>query len=198
LGLPPATIEWDGQTITPVAFSGNILKIQPDNYAQVTSFKHVPLYQHTELVLPDNWQHYRHFLNVPLPKFENLMQHALKQGYSMVIDMDLSEKGYGRQNPCAILIPEFMSADSLTETVRTALFENETTSDDHLQHLVGFAPADTTNKAVWYLIKDSLDWSYESNSGGYVYMREDYLKMKVLSFMVHREFLENEIIPKRH
>ncbi|MCK5739836.1 hypothetical protein KAH55_11665 [bacterium] len=198
LGRPPANISWENQSMTPVEFAGNILKIQPDQYAQVTSFTHLPWYRHAELVLPDNWQHYRHFLNVPLAEFQNLVHHALQQGYSMVIDMDLSESGYGRKEPCAVLVPEFLAADSLTETVRTAFFEQKTTSDDHLQHLVGYAPADSVNNFVWYLIKDSLDWSFKSYSGGYVYMREDYLKMKVLSFMVHREFLENEMIPKRH
>lgn len=189
LGTPPKKIEVAGREMTSLAFALDYLKLDLSNYIQLTSFLSIPFYEFGKLELADNWLGYERYLNVPLDVFVELLNLALKQNYSAVIDMDLSEDGYDKTRSCAKLVPRWLSADSVNQSKREIWFKLEVTTDDHLQHVVGFLPGPQT----WYLIKDSLPSSNHSASNGYIYMREDYLRMKVLSFMVHREAIQQEL-----
>lgn len=193
LGTPPSTIIVDGREITPLEFVQNVLKLNLTDYIQLTSFLSMPFYNFGELNLPDNWLHYDQYFNVPLDVFVGLIRHSLKNGFSLTIDMDLTEKGYQSDRSVATLAPKWLSPDSLTQEVREKLFVKKVTSDDHLQHLVGFASGATDAEMDWYYIKDTLRSSHRSPTKGYIYMREDYLKMKVLSYMVNKAALKGFI-----
>lgn len=193
LGTPPGTIEIEQRTLTPNQFVTECLKFNLDNYTQVTSFLYLPFFQKGELRLPDNWQHYQDYFNVPLPVFTDLIQAAIKNGYSVAIDMDLTEKGYDRERSIAMLTPYWLATDSVTQGTRERFYQQGKTTDDHLQHIIGWAPADSTHSWQWFLVKDSLPSSCNSASEGYIYMREDYLKLKVLSFLVHRDVLKLQL-----
>jgi bleomycin hydrolase len=193
LGTPPTTIEVEQQTFTPQQFVTECLKFNLNEYTQVTSFLYLPFFQNGELRLPDNWQHYQDYFNVPLPVFSDLIQSEMKNGYSFAIYMDLTEKGYDRERSIALLTPYWLASDSVTQETREFFYENGKTTDDHLQHIIGWAPADSTQSYQWFLVKDSLPSSCNSASEGYIYMREDYLKLKVLSFLVHRDILKLQL-----
>lgn len=195
LGTPPDKIEINGNQLTPLQFANEFLAIPFDDYFQITSFSSYPFYDFTELQIPDNWQHHRMYFNVPLDVFVDLLQFSQLNGYSVVIDMDISEQGYHRTESYAVLTDP---PDSINQNIREKLFQNKKTTDDHLQHLVGFNPAADSSQQTWYLIKDSLPWSFKSPSNGYVYMREDYLKLKVLSFMVHKNAVSERLFTKYH
>jgi bleomycin hydrolase len=38
----------------------------------------------------------------------------------------------------------------------------------------------------WYLIKDSGSGSRNSGEQGYLFFRDDYIKLKIMDFMVHK------------
>lgn len=187
LGIPPGMIEIDGETMSPTDFARNYLKLDLTQYVQVTSFQTFAFYELGKLDLPDNWLGYDRYLNVPLPVFVDLLSTALKQKFSAGIDMDLSEKGYDKIRSCATTA-NWLPGTSPNQARREAAFSNESTTDDHLQHIVGLAPEWQGHH--WYLIKDSLPSSFHSASKGYIFMRDDYLQMKVLSFLVHRDAIQ--------
>ncbi|MCI0493419.1 hypothetical protein L0Z72_00300 [candidate division KSB1 bacterium] len=193
LGLPPSRIMLDGREVTPQEFVQNILKIDLDDYIQITSILSIPFYQFGELKIPDNWQHYDRYFNVPLDVFVNLIPHSVKNGYSLVIDMDLTENGYQMERSIATLTPRWLAPDSLTQEVREALFTQNLTTDDHLQHLVGVSNKAAAEPMHWFYIKDTLLSSHRSSTKGFIYMREDYLKMKVLSYLVNKTALKGFI-----
>jgi bleomycin hydrolase len=67
-------------------------------------------------------------------------------------------------------------------------FSNSTTGDDHGIHLVGFKEKGGQD---WYLIKDSGSSSRNNSHPGYYFYHEDYVKLKILDFMVHRNVAED-------
>jgi bleomycin hydrolase len=53
-----------------------------------------------------------------------------------------------------------------------------------LIHLIGLKETKNQN---WFLIKDSGGSAHRGKFKGYYFYRHDYLKLKMLTFMVHRE-----------
>ncbi len=64
---------------------------------------------------------------------------------------------------------------------------NGTTGDDHGVHIVG-----TTELGgrEWFLIKDSNRSSRLGDHKGYYFWDGDYIKLKMLSYTVHKDLLE--------
>jgi bleomycin hydrolase len=51
-------------------------------------------------------------------------------------------------------------------------------------HIVGF----TENAGQdWFLVKDSWRTAWEGNEAGYYFFHGDYIKLKALAYMVHKE-----------
>ncbi|PLX00911.1 MAG: hypothetical protein C0594_15060 [Marinilabiliales bacterium] len=90
------------------------------------------------------------------------------------------------------MIPSFdIPADNIDENARQFRFSNRTTTDDHGMHLVGFLEKDGKD---WYLIKDSSSGSRNNDEGadefGYYFFSEDYVKLKMMDFCIHKDMLE--------
>ena len=68
---------------------------------------------------------------------------------------------------------------------RQANFENYSTTDDHLMHIVGIALDQKGNK--YYITKNS--WGEISDYKGYLYISESFIKMKTVSIMLHKDGL---------
>jgi bleomycin hydrolase len=43
----------------------------------------------------------------------------------------------------------------------------------------------------WYLIKDSGSGSRDGNNYGYYFYNEDYVKLKMMDFMVHKDAVKD-------
>jgi bleomycin hydrolase len=43
------------------------------------------------------------------------------------------------------------------------------------------------NGGDWFLVKDSWRTAYQSDHPGYLFIDESYMKLKVLSYLVHRD-----------
>ncbi len=179
-GKPPSAVRYQGKDLSPRQFADEVLAIPYDDYVEVTSYSEWPFYQQGELLLADNWLHYDHYYNVPLEEFVQIIDHALANGYSLVFDLHLipgaysDKKGYGS-----------LSADEngsrITQDVRDTWLESWETYDDHLEHAVGTARDEQGKK--YYLLKDSVN----INDKPFQYVSENYVRGKVLFFMVHKD-----------
>jgi bleomycin hydrolase len=188
MGEPPLVLNIDGKEFTPLEFVRDYLKINVDDYVDIMSLKSKPYYQQVEYEVPDNWWHSQDYYNVPLDEFMNSIKQAVRQNYTIAIGGDVSEAGYDSRTQAA-MIPSFdIPAAFIDENSRQFRFSNKTTEDDHGLHLVGYMQKDNTD---WYLIKDSGSGAQNGKNKGYRFYHEDYVKLKMLSYMVHKDAVKD-------
>jgi bleomycin hydrolase len=189
MGTPPESFEWKGVKYTPKEFLTSYLKLNMDDYVDVLSYLQQPFWQQVEYEVPDNWWHSKDYYNVPLEDYYNAIKNAIKNHYTISIGGDVSEAGFSRDAQVAI-IPTFDIPDSyIDDNAREFRFANGTTTDDHGMHLVGYyQDKDGTD---WYLIKDSGAGSRNGDPKapefGYYFFRADYIKLKMMDFLVHKD-----------
>lgn len=184
LGKPPTTFPYQGKAFSPQSFLKEVVKLPWHEYVLITSFQYAPFYQFTELRVPDNWQHNTNYFNVPLEVFYQLLKDAVSYGYSVAVDVDISEPSYEIIKDIAI-IPDFdIPTAAISQEARELRFNNGTTTDDHLVQIVAYKKF---GNAEWFLAKDSLPTAWEGHHKGYVFFHESYVKLKVLAFLVHRD-----------
>ncbi len=188
MGEPPSEFNVEGKKYTPKEYLTNYLQINPDDYVDVLSYMQQPYYQQVEYEVPDNWWHNKDYYNVPLDEFMSSLKKAIRDGYTMAIGGDVSEPGYVAQYDVAI-VPDFdIAAEYIDEDARQLRFSNKSTTDDHGIHLVGYM---TKKGKDWYLIKDSGSGSRDGNNKGFYFYSEDYVKLKIMDFMVHKDAVKD-------
>lgn len=188
MGEPPSTITIDGKEMTPKEYLQKVLKLNLDDYVSVMSFMEKPYYQMVELEVPDNWWHSQEYYNVPLDDFMKIIKTSIRNGYSVCMVGDNSEPGFYPQLDVA-MVPTFdIPAEYIDENVRQFRFSNESTTDDHAIHLVGFLEKDGKD---WYLIKDSGTKAQNGKHKGYMFYHEDFVRLKMLSILVHKDMLKS-------
>ncbi len=57
-------------------------------------------------------------------------------------------------------------------------------TDDHVVHCVGLKEG---GPETWFAVKDSWRTAYQGQVKGYFFYRDDYLKLKVLMIMTHKD-----------
>jgi bleomycin hydrolase len=158
--------------------------LNPDDYVDIMSLKEKPYFHQVEYEVTDNWWHDSSYYNVPLDLFMSSIKTAIKNGYSMCIGGDVSEAGHDGWHNAAI-IPSFdIPSEYINDDAREFRFDNTTTQDDHGIHLVGYK---NQNGRTWFLIKDSGAGSRNGNAKGFYFFNEDYVKLKIMDFMVHKD-----------
>jgi bleomycin hydrolase len=188
IGEPPAEFMYEGKKYTPVSYLKDYLKIDPDNYVDIMSLKEKPYYQQVEYEVSDNWWHDSSYYNVPLDVFMETIKQTIKNGIGMAIGGDVSEAGYDGWHNAAI-IPSFdIPSEYINDDAREFRFNNGTTGDDHGIHLIGYQ---NRNGRTWFLIKDSGAGSRNGNAKGYYFYDEDYVKLKIVDFMVNKEAVKD-------
>jgi bleomycin hydrolase len=188
MGEPPSEVTVSGMKMTPVQYLKDILRINPDDYVDILSYMQEPFYEHVEYKVPDNWWHSADYCNVPLDVFMDALKNAIHNGYTVSIGGDVSEPGFDRKTQCAI-IPDFdIPSAYINDDARQFRFTNQTTTDDHGMHLVGSLEKDGKE---WFLIKDSGSGSRNNDPQapefGYYFFSEDYVRLKMMDFMVHKD-----------
>ncbi|HDR05194.1 MAG TPA: peptidase C1 [Candidatus Marinimicrobia bacterium] len=193
LGKPPVQFNWEGKEYTPHTFRDEFLKINPDDYVDLISTMSFPFYQFGKFDVPDNWWHDSAYYNVPLEEWYTALQKAVQAGYSAGIGGDVSEPGFYGEEDIAI-IPDFdIPYKNINQDAREYRIYNESTSDDHGIHIVGY----TKHKGMdWYLIKDSSRGARYGNFEGYMFYREDYIKLKMLGYTIHKDAVK-ELLKKQ-
>lgn len=183
MGRPPETIVVEGRTLTPREYL-DALGLRPDDYVSFLSFRHLPFYSRGEFRVPDNWWRSADYHNLPLEEFTAALQGALSRGFTAALAVDFSEPGYSGENDAAV-VPGFdIPGEWISQSSREFRFSNGTSTDDHAVHCVGFKRAKSGD---WYLIKDSWKNAYEGTHKGYFFYRGDYLRLKGLMFLVHKD-----------
>ena len=156
-------------------------KLNPEDYVELTSYTHHPFYQSFALEVPDNWSHDLYY-NLPIDELIEVMDHALNNGYSVCWDGDTSEKNFQHKKGKADL-PE-KQIGKVDQQLRKETFYDRSTTDDHLMHLVGISK-DSNNRKCYYT-KNS--WGPDSNEyGGYLHMTEDYVRLKTVAILLHKD-----------
>jgi len=186
LGIPPQKFMVDGKEYTPKSYLKDYLKLNLDDYYDILSYLQQPFWQQVEYEVPDNWWHNKDYWNIPLNDYMSLFKSAIRNGFSICIGGDVSEPGKVAEKD-VFLVPDFdIPSEYINDYSRQFRFSNETTTDDHGVHVVGWMEL---NGSDWYLIKDSGASARDGNNKGYYFFSEDYIKLKIMDFMVHKDAL---------
>jgi len=192
LGAPPKEFEYQGKTYNPKSFLSEVVQIKTEDYIDFISLKELPYYTKGVYDVPDNWWHSDEYYNIPLDEFMTVLHTAIGKGYSICLGGDTSESGYLPNHDIAVVPSYDIPSKYIDENARQFRFSNKTTTDDHGIHLVGIKK---NKSGTWFLIKDSGSGARCGISKGYYYYHEDYLKLKMMNFLVHRSAVE-EILKK--
>lgn len=188
LGEMPTEVVVDGKKYSPKEYLSDYLKLNMDDYVDVLSYMQKPYWEQVEYEVPDNWWHNKDYYNIPLDDFMSILKNAIKNGYTLAIGGDVSEAGYDSWTKCAV-VPTFdIPSEYIDENSRQFRFSNQTTTDDHGIHLVGYEELDGK---TWFLIKDSGAGSRNTGDKGYYFYHEDYVKLKIMDFMVHKDMFKD-------
>ncbi len=190
IGEPPTEFNYNGINYTPLSFADDYLKLKTDDYIDVLSLLQQGFGQYVEYPVPDNWWKCNNYYNVNLNRFMEILNTALDKGYTASIGGDVSEAGFSRTTNVA-MIPKFdIPSQYIDDYARQFRFSNKSTTDDHIMHIIGQYK---TKNDRWYLVKDSSSGSrnvgQDSPNFGYYFMHEDYVKLKILTFTVHKDIV---------
>ena len=204
LGECPKEFTYKGKTYTPKTFADEVLGLNMDDYVSLTSYTHHPFYQQFSIEVQDNWRNALSY-NLPIDELMEVMNNALKNGYSVCWDGDVSHNGFSHPSGLAILPTnnpeEMINAEidkwttlsakdrerkmqsfespvpemKVDDNKRQFTFNNRQTTDDHLMHITGITK--DQNGTKYYITKNS--WGTERNRfGGYLNMSESFVKAK--------------------
>jgi bleomycin hydrolase len=219
LGKIPEKFTYNAKEYTPVSFlkeSG----LNPDDYITIGSFSHHPFYQEFVFEGPDNWA-YGKIQNVPIDEFVEICDYSILNGYTFAWCSDVSNDGFSSSAGVADIsdddLKEFESAykmavelkkevtpnsennskirktNRISQGLRQMLFDNHSTTEDHLMHITGMASGKDGKK--YYLVKNS--WGAEQSIyEGYLYASEDFFRLWSLSVIVHKDGIPKNIAKK--
>ena len=192
LAPPPETITVAGQTMTPVEYATDYLGLDPEVYWEITSYTDMPFFGRGELDVPDNWWDFDGYYNLPLDDYMQTINQALDAGYPVVIDTDWGDKGASWNGAgLAVVHPDLLTDGVISQESRQVDFEEGRTTDDHLVLAVDHRVVDGQD---WYLIKNSHGTS--SGRRGYVWIRGDWMAMRVLAYMVHPDAIDDGLVER--
>ena len=207
LGEVPTEFTYEGKKYTPESFR-DALKINADNYIEFTSFDAYPYNTQVVLNIPDNWANGVYY-NLELNEYQDLVVNALKNGYTVAIDADVSEKTFSARDGMAIIpaanIKEMSSDEKsklfkepvtekvITPEFRQQEFNNLNTTDDHLMHITGLLK--DQNGTMYFRVKNSWGTNGMGHEGN-VYFSEAFFKLKSISVMMHKDAVPKKLKKK--
>ena len=193
MGELPKEVMLKNKFMTPMEFR-DTLKINPDDYVELTSYSHHPWYSKFNLEIPDNWS-FDLYYNLPIDELMEVMNNALKNGYTICWDGDVSDQNFSHTKGIAT-VPEAGNQNverEITQAMRQEAFLSWHATDDHLMHITGMAEG--PDKTIFYKTKNS--WGTKRNPyGGYLYMSESYVKLNTIAFMVPKDAIPEDIAKK--
>lgn len=221
LGAIPETFSYNGKTYTAAEFM-KAMKLNPDDYIAITSFTHHPFYEAFPMEVADNWLWYP-YMNVPMEEMKEIVDNALKNGYSVCWAADVSEGGFKWRQGYAVIPEEIAEADlegtelsrwvQLSDKDRAAKryeikgpVKEITVTQESRQ--AGFDNKETTDDHGmtivgiatdqegnrYYKVKNS--WDTNQVYGGYIYVSEPFFLAKTIGLMVNKEAVPSKIAKK--
>ena len=183
LGVPPTEFSYNNQKYSPIDFLNKEVKLNLDDYIDFMSLLQYDFNKWDVYEVPDNWWKGK-FFNINADNFIIAIKNAINKGYTLTIGGDVSEAGLYSYADAAI-VPTFdIPSEYIDDNARQFRFSNNTTGDDHGIHIVGYT---VLNNKTWFLIKDSGSGARNGNLKGYYMYHEDYVKLKMLTFYVHKD-----------
>ncbi|MDR2383586.1 MAG: C1 family peptidase [Prevotellaceae bacterium] len=211
-GKAPEKFTYKGTEYTPETFL-KYSKLNIDDYVSITSFTHHPFYSSFILEIPDNWI-YESSYNVPVNELVEIIDNALKSGYTVAWGADVSERSFSRDHATVpeekktetigsdqakwtkteekeVVIP-LPDEKTITQEMRQAAFDNYETTDDHGMLIIGTAK-DQTGK-LFYKVKNS--WGDGGKYKGYLYVSSAFVQYKTMNIAVHKDVIPAHIKTK--
>ncbi len=210
LGIPPQTFTFQEKQYTPQTFLSNYLDLNPDDYIEITSFTHLPLYEQVLLKLPDNWAFNDEYYNVKVEDLSAIIEYSLQQGHTVVFGGDISNKHFSARDKGYAIVPqdekwEDKSLDEIEAEVEEPVEEKQITAklrqkqfnkfqvtDDHGMHIVGLAHDQEGN--TYFYTKNS--WGTKGKYQGYLYMSKPFVELSTTAIMVNKHALPKDIKKK--
>ena len=197
LGQVPEKFDYKGKSYTPQTFAKQVVGINPDDYVELSSFNDHPFYSKFTLLVQDNWS-FDQVYNVKVNEITDIIDNALKNGYSVAWATDVSEKSFSYKNGVAYIpvkpydemneqekatmFSEPKPEMEITQENRQLAFDNYETTDDHGMHIVGSAK--DQNGKEYYIVKNS--WGVTNDYKGYLYVTKNYVKYKTTAFLLNK------------
>jgi len=190
IGTPPQEFTYEGKKYNPQSFLKEVVQLKMEDYVPVISTLKYPFHQKVLLDVPDNWRRSTEYYNLPLQEFYEVIVKGIQNGYTLSIGGDVSEPGYDGYTDIAYVCQWDIPRDYINQESREYRIDNETTTDDHGIHLCGFV---NINGEDWFLIKDSSRSARKGKFKGYLFYRGDYVQLKMLSYLIHKDCLKGMI-----
>lgn len=218
LGKLPESFVFDGKTYTPKSFAES-LGLKWDDYVSLTSFIHHPYYTTFPIEVQDNWRQAMSY-NLPLNELMDVMESAIKKGYTFAWGADVSETSFGRSgdHEGIATIPletkhkdnagsdqtrwigenkEQAEKDSkdekiITPEMRQEGFDNWTTTDDHGMLIYGLAK--DQNGKEYFMMKNS--WGDYNKYHGKAYITKAYMAYKTMNILINKNAIPKDIAKK--
>ena len=217
LGVPPTEFTYEGKQYTPMTFAEST-GLNVDDYISLTSFTHHPYGESFVIEVQDNWR-WGASLNIELDDFMQIMDDAVKAGYTVLWGGDVSEEGFTRDGLAVypdMEAPDAPGADQarwlkldrsakgkelskkplpqkvVTPAERQKGYDNFETGDDHGMHLFGTAKDQQGN--LYYMIKNS--WGVTGKYDGIWYMSREFARAKTLNYVVNKNAISKELKKK--
>jgi len=202
LGVPPTTFQYNGKAYTPKSFATELLKFNSDEYVDIASLTDHTYYEPFILQVPDNFSNGNYY-NLPLKEMIQLTESALNNGYSVLWDTDVSNKGFMQEKGIALLLDDAVTYPDSTintnmpelnwdENRRQQLYENLTTQDDHLMHIFGIERSKSGK--IFFVVKNS--WGNVGPYQGYINVSESYFAINTVSLVIPKAAFSKELLAK--
>lgn len=215
LGECPQTFTYNGKTYTPQTYLEST-GLNMDDYISLTSFTHHPFYSQFIIEVQDNWRWGLSY-NLPIDEFMEVMDYAIRNGYTFAWGSDVSEKGFTR-NGIAVN-PDTKTQDlsgsdmahwlgmtesntseasmdlkevEVTQELRQEGYDNWETTDDHGMLIYGLAK-DPTGKE-YFMVKNS--WGTNNKYKGTWYASKSFVAHKTMNILINKNALPKKIAKK--
>ena len=219
LGECPKEFNYNGKTYTPRTFADEVLKLNMNDYISLTSYTHHPFYTQFNVEVQDNWRNALSY-NLPIEELMEVMDNAVRKGYTFAWGSDVSEQGFTRDGiavfPDASKGAELTGSDmahwlglsaadkrkeltskplpevTVTQEMRQTAFDNWETTDDHGMLIYGLAK--DQNGKEYFMVKNS--WGEAGKYKGIWYASKAFVAYKTMNILVHKDAIPSKIAKK--
>ena len=219
LGECPKEFTYNGTTYTPRTFADEVLKLNMNDYISLTSYTHHPFYTQFNVEVQDNWRNALSY-NLPIEELMEVMDNAVRKGYTFAWGSDVSEQGFTRDGiavfPDASKGAELTGSDmahwlglsaadkrkeltskplpevTVTQEMRQTAFDNWETTDDHGMLIYGLAK--DQNGKEYFMVKNS--WGEAGKYKGIWYASKAFVAYKTMNILVHKDAIPSKIAKK--
>lgn len=214
-GKLPEKFTYKGKEYTPQSYAKS-LGLNPDDYVSLTSFTHYPFYSKFIIEVQDNWR-WAESYNLPLDEFMEVMDQAVRNGYSFAWGADVSEKGFSRQgiatvpdtkatadktgsdaarwtgtNGKGVTPADAKGEKVITQEMRQLGYDNWETTDDHGMIIYGLAK--DQNGKEYFMMKNS--WGVYGPYKGLWYVSKPYVAYKTMNILINKHAIPAKIAKK--